>query len=165
MHAAAAPDLILANGRVLTADARDSQAQAVAVKFGRILAVGASRDMLELRGSKTEIIDLKGRTVIPGLTDPHVHLAHDRASSLLKIDVRDFYTNVRSIPHILEVVRAQPRQVPPGTWIVGTGSPMQDFRMPEKRFPPPQELDAAAPHHPVSIGFGAHATGPNGPAL
>ncbi|HEX9464325.1 MAG TPA: amidohydrolase [Alphaproteobacteria bacterium] len=165
MHAAAAPDLILANGRVLTADARDSQAQAVAVKFGRILAVGASRDMLELRGSKTEIIDLKGRTVIPGLTDPHVHLADDGASSLLKIDVRDFYTNVRSIPHILEVVRAQAREVPPGTWIVGTGSPMQDFRMPEKRFPTRQELDAAAPNHPVSIGFGAHVTVANSQAL
>ena len=165
MHAATAPDLILANGRVLTADARDSEAQAVAVKFGRILATGSSRDMLELRGSKTEVVDLKGRTVIPGLTDPHVHLADDGASSLHKIDVRDFYTNVRAIPHILEVVRAQAREVPPGTWIVGTGSPMQDFRMPEKRFPSRQELDAVAPDHPVSIGFGAHITVANSKAL
>ena len=121
--------------------------------------------MLDLRGTRTEVIDLKGRTVIPGLTDPHVHLADDGAASLNKIDVRDFGTNVRSIPHILEVVRAQTREVPPGTWIVGTGSPMQDFRMPEKRFPRREELDAVAPDHPVSIGFGAHVTIANSRAL
>jgi predicted amidohydrolase YtcJ len=165
MHQDLAPDLILANGRVLTADANDRAFEAVAVKMGRIVAVGSSADMLELRGSRTETIDLKGRTVIPGLTDPHVHLADDGAASLNKIDVRDFGTNVRSIPHILEVVRAQAREVPPGTWILGTGSPMQDFRMPEKRFPRREELDAAAPDHPVSIGFGAHVTIANSRAL
>ena len=165
MHSAVAPDLILANGRVITADANNRTFEAVAVKTGRILAVGNSRDMLDLRGARTEVIDLKGRTVIPGLTDPHVHLADDGAASLNKIDVRDFGTNVRSIPHILEVVRAQTREVPPGTWIVGTGSPMQDFRMPEKRFPRREELDAVAADHPVSIGFGAHVTIANSQAL
>ena len=165
MHPDLAPDLILANGRVITADANDRAFEAVAVKMGRIVAVGDSGDMLDLRGSRTEAIDLRGRTVIPGLTDPHVHLADDGAASLNKIDVRDFGTNVRSIPHILEVVRAQAREVPPGTWIVGTGSPMQDFRMPEKRFPRREELDAAAPDHPVSIGFGAHVTIANSRAL
>lgn len=165
MHLAVAPDLILANGRVITADANNRTFEAVAVKTGRILAVGNSSEMLDLRGARTEVIDLKGRTVIPGLTDPHVHLADDGAASLNKIDVRDFGTNVRSIPHILEVVRAQTREVPPATWIVGTGSPMQDFRMPEKRFPRREELDAVAPDHPVSIGFGAHITIANSRAL
>ena len=165
MHSAVAPDLILANGRVITADANNRTFEAVAVKTGRILAVGNSSDMLDLRGARTEVIDLKGRTVIPGLTDPHVHLADDGAASLNKIDVRDFGTNVRSIPHILEVVRAQTREVPPGSWIVGTGSPMQDFRMPEKRFPRREELDAVAADHPVSIGFGAHVTIANSQAL
>jgi len=165
MQASIAPDLILANGRVLTADANNSRAEALAIKSGRIAAVGGSQEVLELKGARTEVVDLKGRTVIPGLTDPHVHLADDGASSLNKIDVRDFGTNVRSIQHILEVVRAQAREVPPGTWIVGTGSPMQDFRMPEKRFPTRAELDAAAPEHPVSIGFGAHITIANSRAL
>ncbi len=165
MQSALAPDLILAHGRVLTADVNDREFEAVAVKNGRIVAVGTSSEMLDLRGSRTEIIDLKGRTVIPGLTDPHVHLADDGAASLNKIDVRDFGTNVRSIGHILEVVRAQAREVPPGTWITGTGSPMQDFRMPEKRFPRREELDEAAPNHPVSIGFGAHVTIANSRAL
>jgi predicted amidohydrolase YtcJ len=165
MNSALAPDLILGNGRVLTADADNRTFEAIAIKMGRIVAVGRSSEMLELRGSRTEVIDLKGRTVIPGLTDPHVHLADDGAASLNKIDVRDFGTNVRSIPHILEVVRAQTCEVPPGTWIVGSGSPMQDFRMPEKRFPRREELDEAAPNHPVSIGFGAHITIANSQAL
>jgi predicted amidohydrolase YtcJ len=165
MHSTLAPDLILANGRVLTADAENRAFEAVAIKMGRILAVGDSGEMIELRGARTEVIDLKGRTVIPGLTDPHVHLADDGAASLNKIDVRDFGTNVRSIEHVLEVVRAQTREVPAGTWIVGTGSPMQDFRMPEKRFPRREELDAVAPNHPVSLGFGAHVTIANSAAL
>ena len=160
-----APDLILYNGKVHTADAADRQHQAVAVRMGRIVAVGASSEVIELRGRDTQVVDLRGRTVIPGLTDPHVHLADDGAASLNKIDVRDFNTNVRSIPHILEQVRAQAREVPPGTWIAGTGSPMQDFRMPEKRFPNREELDSAAPDHPVSIGFGAHVTIANSRAL
>ena len=159
MHAAVAPDLILTNGRVLTIDADNTEAEAVAVKMGRILAVGSSREISALKGAGTQVLDLRGRTVLPGLTDPHVHLADDGAASLHNIDVRDFNTNVRSIAHILEVVRAQAREVAPGTWIVGTGSPMQDFRMPEKRFPRREELDLVAPDHPVYIGFGAHVTG------
>src|SRR5262252_4601236 len=155
MHSALSPDLILANGRVLSADADNRAFEAVAIKAGHILAVGRSSEMLEFRGPGTEVVDLKGRIVVPGLTDPHVHLADDGAASLNKIDVRDFGTNVRSIPHILEIVRAQAREAPLGTWIVGTGSPMQDFRMPEKRFPRRKELDDAAPDHPVSVGFGA----------
>jgi predicted amidohydrolase YtcJ len=165
LHSALSPDLIFTNGRVLTVNASDRQTEAVAIKMGRILAVGSSAEMSELRGSRTEIIDLKGRTVIPGLTDPHVHLADDGAASLSKIDVRDFNTNVRSIQHVLEQVQAQAKEVPAGTWIVGTGSPMQDFRMPEKRFPRREELDAVAPNHPVSIGFGAHVTIANSAAL
>ena len=165
MHAALAPDLILANGRVLTCDAGDTQAGGLAVKMGRVIATGASADMMEMRGPKTEVIDLKGRTVLPGLTDPHVHLADDGAASLDKIDVRDFNTNVRSIDHILEVVRERARETPVGKWIAGTGSPMQDFRMPQKRFPRREELDTVAPDHPVSIGFGAHVTIANSRAL
>ena len=165
MHAAVAPDLILMNGRVLTTDASNRQAEAVAVKMGRILGVGSTREIAALAGTATQVIDLRGRTVLPGLTDPHVHLADDGAASLHNIDVRDFNTNVRSIDHILEVVRAQAREVPPGTWIVGTGSPMQDFRMPEKRFPRREELDLVAPDHPVYIGFGAHVTIANSKAL
>jgi len=82
-----------------------------------------------------------------------------------RLDCRDFYSNVRSIPQILEKIREQAASQAPGSWIIAHGSPMQDFRMPEGRFPNRQELDSAAPDNPVSINFGAHITIANSKAL
>ena len=159
------PDLILTHGRIITADDNNSMAEAVAVWNGRIVAVGDARDVEDLRGRGTEVVDLKGRTVLPGLTDPHVHFADGSAAMLHRLDCRDFYSNVRAIPQIQEKIKAQARQQPKGTWIVAHGSPMQDFRMPEGRFPNRHELDEAAPDHPVAINFGAHVTIANSRAL
>ena len=163
--AAMSPDLILTNGRVLTADADDREAEAVAVWRGRIVAAGTSRDVMALRNGRTEVVDLAGRTVLPGLTDPHVHFADGAAAMMHRVDCRDFYSNVRAIPQIIEKIKAQAAHQPKGSWIIAHGSPMQDFRMPEKRFPNRFELDEAAPDHPVSINFGAHITIANSKAL
>ena len=152
------PDLILTNATVLTADAKNSQAEAVAVYGGKIGAVGSASDIDGLADRRTKVIDLKGRTVLPGLTDPHVHFADGGAAMMHRLDCRDFYSNVRSIPQILEKIREQAASQAPGSWIIAHGSPMQDFRMPEGRFPNRQELDSAAPDNPVSINFGAHIT-------
>jgi len=160
-----APDLILTRGRIVTADENTSMAEAVAVWNGRIVAVGDAGDVEDLRGRGTEVVDLKGRTVLPGLTDPHVHFADGSAAMLHRLDCRDFYSNVRAIPQIQEKIKAQAAQQPKGTWIVAHGSPMQDFRMPEGRFPNRHELDEAAPDHPVAINFGAHVTIANSRAL
>ena len=159
------PDLILVNGTVLTVDDKNSEAEAVAVWRGRIGAVGATGDIDALRDRRTKVIDLKGRTVLPGLTDPHVHFADGGASMMNRIDCRDFYSNVRSIPHIVENIRIQAGRQPKGSWVIAHGSPMQDFRMPEKRFPDRRDLDEAAPDNPVSINFGAHITIANSKAL
>jgi predicted amidohydrolase YtcJ len=163
--AALSPDLVLTNATVLTADANNTQAEAVAVWGGRIGAVGSARDIEALADARTKKIDLKGRCVLPGLTDPHVHFADGGASMMHRIDCRDFYSNVRSITQIIEKIKEQADTQPPGTWIVAHGSPMQNFRMPEKRFPNRRDLDAAAPNHPVSINFGAHITIANTKAL
>ena len=163
--AALSPDLILTNGTVLTADAKDTRAEAVAVWGGRIGAVGSARDIDALGDARTKKIDLKGRCVLPGLTDPHVHFADGGAMQMHRIDCRDFYSNVRAIPQIVEKIREQAQLQPPGTWIVAHGSPMQNFRMPEQRFPNRRDLDAAAPNHPVAINFGAHITIANTMAL
>ena len=160
-----APDLILTRGRIVTADENNSMAEAVAVWNGRIVAVGDAGDVEDLRSRGTEVVDLKGRTVLPGLTDPHVHFADGSAAMLHRLDCRDFYSNVRAIPQIQEKIKAQAAQQPKGTWIVAHGSPMQDFRMPEGRFPNRHELDEAAPDHPVAINFGAHVTIANSRAL
>ena len=163
--AALSPDLVLTNAAVLTADASDSEAEAVAVWGGRIGAVGSARDIEALADARTRKIDLKGRCVLPGLTDPHVHFADGGAAMMNRIDCRDFYSNVRSIPQIAEKIKEQASKQPSGTWIVAHGSPMQNFRMPEKRFPDRRDLDEAAPDHPVSINFGAHITIANTRAL
>jgi predicted amidohydrolase YtcJ len=159
------PDLILTNATILTADAKNSQAEAVAVYNGKIGAVGSASDIDGLADRRTKVIDLKGRTVLPGLTDPHVHFADGGAAMMHRLDCRDFYSNVRSIPQILEKIHEQAASQAPGTWVIAHGSPMQDFRMPEGRFPNRQELDAASPNNPVVINFGAHITIANSKAL
>ncbi len=163
--AALSPDLILTNGTVLTADQNNYQAEAVAVWNGRIGAVGAKSDIEVLGDNRTQLVDLKGRCVLPGLTDPHVHFADGGASMMHRLDCRDFYSNVRSIPQIIEKISEQAQSQPHGTWVVAHGSPMQDFRMPEGRFPTRHELDVASPNNPVTINFGAHITIGNSKAL
>ena len=162
---ALSPDLILTNGTVLTADQNNYQAEAVAVWNGRIGAVGAKSDIEVLGDNRTQLVDLKGRCVLPGLTDPHVHFADGGASMMHRLDCRDFYSNVRSIPQIIEKISEQAQSQPPDTWVVAHGSPMQDFRMPEGRFPTRHELDVASPNNPVTINFGAHITITNSKAL
>jgi predicted amidohydrolase YtcJ len=159
------PDLVLTNAKVLTADAHNSRAEAVAVWNGRIVAVGSAADVEALKDGRTKVIDLKGRCVLPGLTDPHVHFADGGAHMMHRIDCRDFYSNVRAIPQITSKIAEQAATQAPGTWVVAHGSPMQDFRMPEGRFPDRRDLDAAAPDHPVVINFGAHITIVNSRAL
>ena len=73
-RASGAPELILRNGRFTTMDERSPQAQAVAIADGRFTEVGAEAGVMQLRGADTKVIDLKGRTVIPGLTDTHLHV-------------------------------------------------------------------------------------------
>src|SRR5438477_5060339 len=80
-------DLILVNGTVITADAADSIAQGVAVSGGKIVAVGASRDMRALANGRTQVIDLHGRTVTPGLIDTHVHFSE--TADLFSINLSD----------------------------------------------------------------------------
>jgi predicted amidohydrolase YtcJ len=163
--AALSPDLVLTNANVLTADATNSQAEAVAVWNGRIGAVGSASDVEALADGRTKKIDMKGRTVLPGLTDPHVHFADGGASMMHRVDCRDFYSNVRSIAQITEKIGEQAKSQAPGTWVVAHGSPMQDFRMPDGRFPNRHDLDAVAPDHPTVINFGAHITIANSKAL
>ncbi|MFT5440792.1 MAG: putative amidohydrolase YtcJ, partial [Alphaproteobacteria bacterium] len=152
------PDMVLTNATVLTADATDSEAEAVAIYNGRIGAVGSAGDIEALADGRTQMIDLKGRTVLPGLTDPHVHFADGGAHMMHRIDCRDFYSNVRSIAQITENIAAEATRRPKDSWVLAHGSPMQDFRMPEGRFPNRHDLDAAAPDNPVAINFGAHIT-------
>ena len=140
-------DLILHGGRVITADPAMTRAAAVAVSGGRILAVGAERDILPLRDEATTVVDLQGACVIPGLIDSHTHPA---AASLYEFD--HDVPDMRSIRDVLDYVRSRAAVVPEGQWIVVR----QVFitRLAERRYPTKAELDEAAPRHPVDFSTG-----------
>ncbi len=161
----ATPDLVLINGTVLTVDAQNSVASAVAVTAGSITAVGTDADIRSLCGTKTQVIDLGGRTLIPGLIDPHVHLADHGTSMVMAVDIRDLYADIHSVTDMVARVRDRAAIAPRGTWLYGFGSPLADRRMAEQRLPRRHELDAVAPDHPVILTFGAHVIIANSKAL
>jgi hypothetical protein len=164
-RALAYPDLILFNGKIRSFTGDNSIQEALACAGGRIVATGRSDEIRRLAGPDTQSIDLKGRTTIPGLTDTHVHLSEKGTAEMELIDCRDFYTDVHSIADILERLAKRAAEAPKGSWIVAHGSPMQDFRLSDKRFPTKHDLDGAIPDHLVSISFGAHITVGNSKAL
>ncbi len=159
-----APDLLLLNGRVLTMDAANSTAEALAVKDGKIVAVGPAGEIESLAGARTQAIDLRGRTAIPGMVDTHVHLAGE-ASVAHHVEVRDFYADVHSVAALLGYLADAAGRTPPDGWVVGHGSPMQEFRLREGRRPTRAELDQAVPTRPAFVYFGAHVTVANSRAL
>jgi predicted amidohydrolase YtcJ len=159
------PDLILYNGKIRSFAANGAIHEALAAAGGRIVATGGSDEVRRLAGHDTEQIDLQGRTAIPGLTDTHVHLAEKGTAEMEFVDCRDFYTETNSVGDILQTLSKHATEAPKGSWIVAHGSPMQDFRLKDKRFPDRHDLDRAVPDHPVSISFGAHITIANTKAL
>ncbi len=159
------PDLILHNGRIRTFATDSSSCEALACVGSQIAALGTSDEIRRLAGADTQEIDLKGRTAIPGLTDTHVHLSEKGTAEMELVDCRDFYTDVHSIADILERLSQAASGAPKGSWILAHGSPMQDFRLTDKRFPDRHDLDRAVPDSPVSISFGAHVTIGNSRAL
>ena len=137
---AADADLILHSGKVVTVDATFSIAEAVAVKNGRVVAVGRTADVLAReRGPKTQVIDLKGQTVLPGLTDAHTHPLGAALS-----EHNTPFAVLRSFADIRNYVREQAAKTPKGEWIqVPKTFP---GRLAEMRMPDRTVLDATADH-------------------
>jgi predicted amidohydrolase YtcJ len=159
------PDSILHNGKIRTFQNETATCEALAISGSRIVATGKFEDIRRFAGPETEMIDLKGRTAIPGLTDTHVHLSEKGTAEMELVDCRDFYVDIHSVSDILQRLANAAAEAPKGSWIVAHGSPMQDFRISDHRFPDKHDLDRAVPDHPVSISFGAHVTIGNSLAL
>jgi predicted amidohydrolase YtcJ len=159
------PDLILYNGKIRTFASETSTCEAMACSGSRIVATGSSDEIRRLAGADTQAVDLRGRTAIPGLTDTHVHLSEKGTAEMELVDCRDFYIDVHSVADILQRLANAAASAPKGSWIVAHGSPMQDFRLTDKRFPDRHDLDRAVPDNPVSVSFGAHITIANTLAL
>ena len=141
---APAPDLIVTNARIYTVDQNRPTAEAMSVRAGRIVAVGSSRLLLASRGSNTQILDLGGKTVIPGMIDAHVHLL-GLGTALRTVDLR----GTTSYDEVVARVAARAKDSPPGTWILGRAWDQNDWA--DTRFPTHDKLTAATPDHRVYL--------------
>ena len=142
-------DTVLLNGKIVSVDRQFSIHEALAIRDGRIMATGTSTDMRRLAGRDSAVIDLEGRTVIPGLIDSHLHAI--RAALSFSTEVN--WIGSRSLAEALDRVRAASRATKPGTWlIVAGGWNVQQFK--ENRRPTQADLIAAAPNNPVYVQLG-----------
>ncbi len=137
--------MVLLHGTVLTIDARDSVAQAIAIRSGGILAVGTDAQILKLAGKTTRIVDLHGRTATPGMIDTHSHYAEAGAEDLYLIKLDD----AAGIPDIVARVKARVALAKPGEWVRGRG--WDDGKLAEHRYIYASDLDAVSPDNPVLL--------------
>jgi predicted amidohydrolase YtcJ len=142
---AAAPtaDLVLLNGRILTVDAHDTVAQALAVKDGRIERVGDTASVRRLIGPKTRVIDLHGRAATPGLIDTHAHILETGTGELFEIEL----AGAGSVQDMVQAVARRVATTPKGAWVVGAG--WDEGKFPGGRYPTASDLDAVSPDNPV----------------
>lgn len=152
---AQAPDLVLHSGKVVTVDDRIGTVQALAARGGRILAVGSDADIRKLIGEGTKVINLRGRTAIPGFIEGHGHFTGvGNATMILDLSKVDNWDQV------VDMVAAAAKQTAPGEWILGRGWHQEKWsKQPAgsvKGFPPHDSISAATPNNPVAL---THASG------
>ena len=135
-------DLVLLNGNVLTMNPSQPHANAVAIKNDKIIQVGTNDEVSKLIGENTRVIRLKGKTVVPGLIDTHIHVA-DFGRILTWIDLED----ADSIKDMQRRLSKRVEETPKGKWILGKG--WDHNRFAEKRLPTRFDLDAVSPDNPV----------------
>lgn len=140
------PDLILHNGRFTTLDRANPTADAVAIKDGRFTRVGRAEEVMALAGSRTRVIDLKGKRVLPGLIDNHLHII--RGGLNYNMELR--WDGVRSLADAMSMLRRQVAITPAPQWVRVVGG-FTEHQFAEKRLPTIAELNAVAPDTPVFI--------------
>src|SRR5882672_3131886 len=142
-----AADLVLSNGKIITDADRFTIAQAVAIAGDRIVAVGTNEEIGRLAGPNTRRIDARGRSVIPGLIDNHLHLL--RAGNTWMQETR--FDGVESRKKAIEMLRARAKAAGPGGWVFNIGGwAHQQFADDPKPFTR-EELDQIAPDNPVAL--------------
>lgn len=139
-------DMILLNGRFHTVDKTQPLATAVAIKDGKFIAVGDAEDVMRHRSATTQVIDLNGRTVVPGLNDSHIHLI--RGGLNYNLELR--WEGVPSLADALRMLKEQALRTPHPQWMRVVGG-WTEFQFAEKRMPTLEEINTAAPDTPVFI--------------
>lgn len=152
-------DIVFRNGNVYTANDKAPRAEAIAVKADRIIFVGTNADAQKLVGQNTRVVDLKGKTVLPGFTDSHQHLSG--------VGLREMTLNLEgtsSLDDFLAKVKARVDQTKPGDWVTGRGWIETHWK--PAAFPTRSDLDKVAPNNPVIFGRAdGHASVVNSAAL
>ena len=148
---AAPPDLVVHNCRIVTVDAGFSVHQAMSVEGGRIVAVGRDADVLATKGPQTALLDLGGKTVLPGLIDSHVH-----PSSAAMTEFDHPLPEMESVADVLAYVKSRAAALGEGKWV--RVSQVFITRLQEQRYPTRAELDEAAPRNPVLFSTGPDAS-------
>lgn len=151
--ACAGTDLVLVNGHIVTLDDRDAVVEALAVRDGRIASAGTTAEVAGCAHAGTRRIDLRGRTVLPGLIDVHTH-ALEWAKGIVRGEIATGYPAVRSVPDVVAAVRDAVRRAPAGSWIRSAG--WDDSKLAERRYLTRGDLDPISPDHPVYL---AHVSG------
>jgi predicted amidohydrolase YtcJ len=148
-------DLLLHNGKIVTVDDKFSIHQAIAVLDGKVLEVGGEGLVKKYQADR--VIDLRGRLLMPGFNDTHIHISGD---SRRHIEL----AGTRSIEDLKNKVRAKAKELGPGEWVTGYGWAEDDFA--ENRLPSRKDLDEAAPQNPVVLSrAGGHSVVANSLAL
>ena len=139
-------ETVLINGEILTLDSENQVVEAVAIRDGKFLEVGETNEIQQLIGQRTKVIDLLGKTVIPGIIDSHTHPSNI-AARFMEIDCRA--PPIRNIGEILELVKAKAEELGPGRWVRGAN--FNDSKLEERRHITRWELDKVSPENPVFI--------------
>ena len=141
-----ATDLIITNGKVATMTKEGAFAQAVAMKDGKITAVGSNASVLKLKTAATQVIDADGKTVIPGLNDSHLHIIREG----LNYNAELRWDGVTSLKQAMQMLKEQAARTPDGAWIKVVGG-WNEFQFEEKRLPTLEEINEAVPYKPVFL--------------
>ncbi len=139
-------DLVLHNGKITTLDRANPVVNAVAVKDGKFIAAGDAKEILALADERTRKIDLKGRRVLPGLVDNHLHII--RGGLNFNMELR--WDGVRSLADAMDMLRRQVAITPPPQWVRVVGG-FTEHQFAEKRLPTIEEINATAPETPVFL--------------
>jgi len=140
------PETIFINGRVLTVDQRDRECEAAAVCGNKISFVGATAEARQRIGPEDTVIDLSGRTLLPGFNDAHCHFGY---AGVVRLQAYVGYPEVRSVDDIKKVIAQWAAKTPKGQWIVGRG--WDETKYADRRKPTRWDLDEVAPNHLVFL--------------
>jgi predicted amidohydrolase YtcJ len=143
------PDTVLLNGKIVTLDDQFPTREALAIRDGRITALGTTAEIRKLTGPKSQVIDLHGHAVIPGLIDSHIHAI--RAALSFSTEVN--WIGTSSLAEAVARIHEASETMKPGAWLIVAGG-WNERQFKEKRRPTQAELFAAAPNNPVYVQLG-----------